>query len=388
MKLANRSLQDFNFDTPRYQQYLDEYKKLPLKALRHKFVDGCLRQELSLEELRACVDAGVDPNTRIKSAYGRNALCSSATWDLTVVRFLIEFLGCKVSITNQLGYTPLHDACKSGAKLEIVRYLVEHAGADINITDDLGQAPIFNATTAGQTDVVEYLLSRGADITAVATCKWTVLHVACLHNAPEECVRLLLQSGATKYLNQPDKFGRPPLGFIRQRVDVFSLLIRSGADPNFRINGRMAAFHTAVLAWDGIMISVLREWLNGGLDVDLVDAETMMTPLIACAIQKKMSKLEALQLLLERGADPTKVAKRKHCIKRLDMASPQLKQLKGMTLIHVLLCLNDRKLFKQLKEHPAIFAMLQRPDPVTGMSWTEVATTVMNLPAFSQLMVV
>ncbi len=47
-------------------------------------------------------------------------------------------------------------------------YLVEDLGADVNARDHNGYAPLHNAAARGDLDVVRYLVSHGADVTAVS----------------------------------------------------------------------------------------------------------------------------------------------------------------------------------------------------------------------------
>ena len=47
-------------------------------------------------------------------------------------------------------------------------YLVEDLGVDVNARDHNGYAPLHNAAARGDLDMVRYLVSKGADVTAVS----------------------------------------------------------------------------------------------------------------------------------------------------------------------------------------------------------------------------
>jgi ankyrin repeat protein len=49
-----------------------------------------------------------------------------------------------------------------------VRYLVEEHGADVNLPDSWGYVPLHYASVRGGTDLIEYLVAQGADVTAVS----------------------------------------------------------------------------------------------------------------------------------------------------------------------------------------------------------------------------
>ena len=77
------------------------------------------------------------------------------------------------------GQYPLHYASVHG-KLDIVTFLVEKAGADVNCTTHTGTTPAHYAARSNRVPVLEYLLSKGADVGARDTHGWTPLHCAAL----------------------------------------------------------------------------------------------------------------------------------------------------------------------------------------------------------------
>ena len=67
-------------------------------------------------------------------------------------------------------------------------------GADPNMTDGLGQTPLMQAAYMGQTQTVEFLLSKGADINFKTRAGTALSHAA--FQGHESLVRLLLDRGA------------------------------------------------------------------------------------------------------------------------------------------------------------------------------------------------
>ena len=51
--------------------------------------------------------------------------------------------------------------------LPAVRYLVEEHGADVNLADSWGYRPIHYAASRGDNEMIEYLVSEGADVTTL-----------------------------------------------------------------------------------------------------------------------------------------------------------------------------------------------------------------------------
>ena len=108
-----------------------------------------------------------------------------------------------------------------------VRRLVE-AGASLEAMGDYDGTPLANAAALGRKEIVEYLLSAGAD-PSLGGCR-TVLHNACGRGHYDVC-QILLEGGADP--NERDEEGGTCLGMavFKARLDILKLLIRHGADP-------------------------------------------------------------------------------------------------------------------------------------------------------------
>jgi ankyrin repeat protein len=81
-----------------------------------------------------------------------------------------------------------------------VKYLVEECGADVNARDHEGNAPLHNAAARGDVELIEYLVSKGADVTVVNREGQTTADMA---NGPvqrvppfPEALELLVRLGA------------------------------------------------------------------------------------------------------------------------------------------------------------------------------------------------
>ena len=67
-----------------------------------------------------------------------------------------------------------------------VRFLVEELGADVNARDHNGYTPLHHAASRGDVDLIKYLVSKGADVTAVARTGQTTVDMA---NGPVQRVQ-------------------------------------------------------------------------------------------------------------------------------------------------------------------------------------------------------
>jgi ankyrin repeat protein len=184
----------------------------------------------SLEFIRALLVAGVDPNVQLAfkepSRGGREnrfkddllttgatpLLRAAQTFDNEVVRMLLEH-GALVDLPNASGVTPFMAAAGIGTRREAgvlgpgppenviplsleTMEILRRAGADVNarITDTTsltariargntltgrqGQTTLFFVVEAGRTDVVKYLLDRGAEVSVTDDIGRTPIDVA------------------------------------------------------------------------------------------------------------------------------------------------------------------------------------------------------------------
>ena len=145
------------------------------------------------------------------------------------------------------GNTALLFAVRAG-DLESVRRLIA-AGADVNDTDAWGVSAATLAAHGGHTDLVVFLLDRGADPN-VADAGFAALHEAVMRN-DLRAARALLDAGAnpnlrletwtptrraSRDLHYPPSFvGATPFWLAARfaRTDLMQLLADHGADPRF-----------------------------------------------------------------------------------------------------------------------------------------------------------
>jgi ankyrin repeat protein len=65
-----------------------------------------------------------------------------------------------------------------GGWMPAVKYLVEELGADVNAQDNDGYTPLHHAAARGDNEMIQYLVSKGADVMAIARSGQTVADMA------------------------------------------------------------------------------------------------------------------------------------------------------------------------------------------------------------------
>ncbi|XP_053982841.1 ankyrin repeat domain-containing protein 16-like [Hylaeus volcanicus] len=154
------------------------------------------------------------------------------------------------------GDTALHVAAREG-HLNVVRYLCEAFDKPdfrVDVANKDMKRPLHDAAQFARSDVVKYLIEKGADVNALRRADWTPLMLACTKTGSEacECIATLLQAEANPFIQNKD--GWTSLHIVCRAGDpnALDLLLKSSSECISRIddrsnNGRsvmhIAAFH-------------------------------------------------------------------------------------------------------------------------------------------------
>lgn len=147
--------------------------------------------------------------------------------DLMLVKSMIEGNKDLLEIRIDTYFTPLNFASLEG-KTDIVKYLVEK-GADINTRDREGSNPLQNAAIKGYFDIVKILVEKGSDVNYKDDNDVTPLHFACM-SGNYELVKYLIDKGAN--VRAVSKAGREPIfeAAWGGNLEMLKFLESKGAD--------------------------------------------------------------------------------------------------------------------------------------------------------------
>jgi ankyrin repeat protein len=244
------------------------------------------------EMTKALLAAGARADTANK--YGVTPLIQAArTGDTTLIDALLK-AGAKATLAHPDGETALMSAARTG-RLDAVRLLIE-ADSDVNATTYQQETALMWAAAEGHADVVKALLEAKADAnrkTRITTLEqrkhadhptggFSALMYA-VRNGHEGVARALAAGGADLNLTNGDGATALIIAIVNDRLDLASTLVDLGADAN-----------------DGSLYFA----------VDMHDATTDMRARDGSRLRadhpNKMTALDLIAKLLERGADPNK----------------------------------------------------------------------------------
>ncbi|PIA36260.1 hypothetical protein AQUCO_03400278v1 [Aquilegia coerulea] len=169
------------------------------------------------------------------------------------------------------GQTALHVAVRNG-KLEVFKYLVDDLKLDFESKDGKGFTPLHHAASEGHKQLVQALISRGANVNAEAD--WgTPLNMAA-GNGRHGVVVMLLTHHANPNIGSDGLFTPLAASILATSLLCVSLLIEAGADPNAEACGESPL----LLATCERETEIMKFLLKAGADPNVTN-DFGMTPL-------------------------------------------------------------------------------------------------------------
>jgi len=232
----------------------------------------------SVDAMKYLLDKGADVNAQ--NGFGSTALMISAT-DLGKVRLLVEH-GADLNRASKQGRTALFIAAMSDQSSEIVRYLVAK-GADLKAKDAFGNTILTAAATGNDLNTIRIALDAGMDVNAAGPTGLTPLLLAAGYGNLE-ATKLLLGKGAK-------------VNTVTSTAALFPI-----DDPK---SGPVALhnFTPLLVAMPHASPALIQTLLDAGADVNAKDSRNM-TPLMF-AVATNHQNPAVIRMLIDRGADLT-----------------------------------------------------------------------------------
>lgn len=238
--------------------------------------------------VRRLLSNGVNPN--VQDADGTPALMAAVLYAGADCMQLLLDGGADPNAANAAGATALMWAIPDLAKVK----LLVARGANVNArSTNLRRTPLLVAASYPETTaILQLLLDKGADLHAKDRAGSHALGRATL-NADLSVVRFLVEHGCDP--NEPGyPGGANSRRFARHDQAIVEYLLSKGAKVDPGTLTFAATWHAPQL---------LEKWIAAGADVNAHTGPYGRTPLMTASASEQATPA-ALQMLLEKGADP------------------------------------------------------------------------------------
>ena len=231
-----------------------------------------------------------------------NALLVQAIWDkdLLQLRNVLKQGGDVNWINESDGYAPIHWAVERGFA-DVLNILITN-GADVNSMTQgaIGKdrSALHIAAEVGKPSIVQTLLESGADVNATTDYNETPLHGVRLFVKNVDVVKLLIDAGAD--INASTVFGSTPLhsASMLGAADVVMLLIGKGAAVDTANKRGLTPLHHAAQHGHASVVDVLLQSPTAELDAQTRNGDT------ALHLAAKKGHVDVVDMLLKAGANP------------------------------------------------------------------------------------
>lgn len=252
-------------------------------VLHHALIDVT-----SLDNLSVLLEAGAD--SLLRDFNGETALHYAVKSQLVEHSLMLTENGGDLFIKNNAGLSPLILAFDKGPELTL-NILVDN----IDIRDRWGDTPLSHSVQWEYADIVQALLSKGADVNHKNKQGGTALHRAVVSVEGLGIPTMLIASGADP--NSSDLMGRTPLhdSVAWNRVDMVKFLNANGISVDARDRSGQTALHIATFSGHDEICTWLLEF---GASPNVPD-NNGRTPLYIAA---ENSWIGTIELLISKGA--------------------------------------------------------------------------------------
>ena len=230
------------------KQHRSETQDEDGNTLEDKLYVACDKSEL--DEVTKLLENGANVN-EIYEHSGSTPLhiaCNSDHPNVEIIKLLLK-KQAKINVQDKDGNTPLHIACnRKDANKDIIYYLLNLSfyTPNVNIQNkengagygDGGATPLHIACLYSNTDIIELILDKAADVNLTEEGGNTPLHIACSRKtfteSTDEIVKLLVKNGAD--VNAKNNDNQTPLYRVllvnpdKSKRTVALYLIEKGAE--------------------------------------------------------------------------------------------------------------------------------------------------------------
>ena len=260
--------------------------------------DTCLHYAVngvrSEEALDIIISHGVDVNAVNKNIQTALMIaCDKRRTDL--INILLN-ARANPNITDADGFACIHHMVVKGCSKEALETIIKH-GASVNASNRNNETALLIACKKGNMDNINVLLNAGANIRFANDDGDTCLHYAVDGKCSKEVLEMIISHGADVNATNKDSITVLMAACGNGRTGLINLLLNAGANPNINDADGFTCLHHAV--GKGCSKEVIDTIINHGADVNATNIYNTAALMIAC----KKGNIDTINVLLNAGAN-------------------------------------------------------------------------------------
>ena len=243
--------------------------------------DTCLHEAVmsgcNTSVLQSIIDHGADVNATNKN---RVAILSIACQmgNVDAINVLLK-AGADPTVTDAEGDTYLHYAVREDYSNKVIQTIINN-GADVNAANENNVTALMIACEKGNVEAMNVLLNAEADPNIVDDCCDTCLQKAVRAGSNKEVLKTIINYGADVNAMNNDNRTALMISCENGNIDALNELLNAGGNPNITHSDEDTCLHKAISA--GCNKEILQALIDHGADVNVTDEYNVTPLMIAC----------------------------------------------------------------------------------------------------------
>ena len=241
-------------------------------CIHHAANGGC-----SKKVFETLIKHGADVNATNKN--NRTALMIACNMGNVDAIDVILNAGGNPNIADDDGGSCIQYAVDAGCSKTVLKTLINH-GADVNVTNKNNTTALLLAIKKGNMDTIYVLLKAGANPHIANDNGFACIYCAVFENCSQDVLETIITHGAD--VNATDKNNETALMVACRKgnINTINVLLNAGANPNFADDSGYTCIHDVVDGYGSK--DVLETIISHGADVNAVNTANLTALMITC----------------------------------------------------------------------------------------------------------
>ena len=246
--------------------------------------------------LEAMIEHDADVNAANKDSI-TSLMIACQKGNIEAINVLLN-AGADPNISDGKYGSCIQHAVIGGSSKEVLETIIDH-GADVNAKNKHNITALMQACKRGDVEIINILLSAGADSSIADTNGATSIHYAVVGGGSKGTLQAIIDHGADVNASNKDNVTALMMACWMGNVEAINVLLNTGADLNIA-DGKLGITCIQLAVCKSCSKDVLEALIDHGADVNATNKDNVTALMIAC----QNGNMEAISILLNAGADP------------------------------------------------------------------------------------